>query len=30
MYAFCIKLKKPAMLYEDIKVICKAGAGLEL
>ena len=28
MYTFCLKLKKPTMLYEDVKVIFMAMCSL--
>ena len=28
MNTFCLKLKEPIMLYEDVKVICKVMCGL--
>ena len=28
MHTFCLKLKKTAMLYEEVKVICKVMCSL--
>ena len=28
MYTFCLQLKRPTMLYEDVKVICKVMCSL--